>query len=314
MAYVIPPIEITPTNAKLESTSIAEPDASRGEIVWASGTNYAKDDIRILVSTHRKYKAVVPITSSTVAPNLDTDKWQDIGATNKWAMFELDRNSTSVSSSSIVLVLNPGERISSFFLGGLSGSDVKVEVLSATNSVVTTYNYTLTTRDTISWKTYFFGKFKTNPSIIRFDLPLIYNGKLRITISNSRAGGTAVSSVIVGNAEYIGEVHWEPESDAQNFSKIERSFDGTLKGGVTLIKRRSVPTLTLNIWAPKDITNRLFDLRRDLNALPVVWSGLDQNVNDPYYNILLILGIYRNFKINVKFPEYTLVQLSLEEM
>lgn len=312
--YCIPPIEITPTNGKLESTSVAEPDATQGEIAWVSGTNYAKDDIRILVSTHRKYKAIVPITGSTTAPNLDPDKWQDIGATNKYAMIELDRNNATVSSSSLTFVINPGERIDSFFLGGLAGTHVLVEVLDSSNAVVTEYEYSLTMRNTISWKTYFFGKFKTQQSLIRFDLPLIYQGKLRVTITNTGSGGTAISSVIVGTAEYIGEVQWEPESDAQNFSKIERSFDGTLKGGVTLIRRRSVPTLSLNIWSPKNMTTRLFELRDELNAIPVVWSGLDQNVNDPYYNILLILGIYRNFKINLKYPDYVLVQLSLEEM
>lgn len=313
--YCIPPIEITPTNGKLESTSVAEPDATQGEIAWVSGTNYAKDDIRILVSTHRKYKAVVPITGSTIAPNLDTDKWQDIGATNKYAMIELDRNNTTISDSSLIFVINPDERIDSFFLGGLVGTDVLAEVLDSAGNVIRSYIYSLTLRNTISWKTYFFGKFKTQQSLIRFDLPLIYQSKLRITITNSNVGGkTGVSSVIVGTAEYIGEVQWEPESDAQNFSKIERSFDGTLKGGVTLIRRRSVPTLSLNIWAPKNLTTRLFELRSELNAIPVVWSGLDQNVNDPYYNILLILGIYRNFKINLKNPDYVLVQLSLEEM
>lgn len=314
--YCIPPNVITP--AKLVSSTIAEPDTTLAipEIEWVSGSVITQDQQVIKASLHKKYRAIRPLTSAEniKSPEQDTTAWQEIGATNKYAMFELNRSTRSISNDSITVLINPQERTGSIFLSGLIGSDVQIEILDANDVVQKVYNFGLSMRMTVSWSTYFFGKFLTKPSLAIFDLPLYYQGKIRVTISNSSTGGVGVSSIIVGNAVYMGEVQWEPESDAQNFSKIERSFDGNLQAGVNLIPRRSVDLLDLRIFAPKAITNILKNLRSELNGVPAVWTGLDQDSSDPYYEILLIFGLHRNFKINIKYPEYTLVTLKLEEM
>ena len=317
--YCIPPTKIDQSKVVSGSgfSSIPEPDAARGEVEWVTGQAVTKDTVRIKASLHRKYRAIADMTAgdNNVSPESAPTKWQDIGATNKYSMYELNRNSSSKAITQIVATVAPGKRINSVFLGGVVGGTVKLEILDAANTLIVQYDYVLSSRVGVSsWSQYFFGEFENTPSVFQIGIPPVSGVKIRVTITSFVPGvEVALASFIVGNAVYMGEIQWQPESDTQNFSKIERSFDGELQD-TNLIRRRNVPQLSLRLNSPKDITNTLRKLRDDLNASPAVWTGLDENIEHPYYESLLIFGIYRQFKINLKFLDWTEVTLLLEEM
>jgi hypothetical protein len=105
-------------------------------------------------------------------------------------------------------------------------------------------------------------------------------------------------------------VQYNAVSEEQNFSRIEREFDGT----AVLVQRRSIPKINAQLFADKTLTNKIRAARTELNAVPTVWSGLDDLSTDDYFDALLILGIYKRFEIDVAYPNQTLINLELEEI
>ena len=54
-------------------------------------------------------------------------------------------------------------------------------------------------------------------------------------------------------------------------------------------------------------------VRRLTNAVPALWSGLDDQESG-YFSALLIVGVYKRFTISMDQPEDALISLELEEV
>jgi len=81
-----------------------------------------------------------------------------------------------------------------------------------------------------------------------------------------------------------------------------------------LVPRRAVPKTEQSIYTTNDQVNALRDLRTALNAVPAVWSGMDDNASNPCFEALLILGIYKSFPIVMNSSGTADVSLTLEEI
>jgi hypothetical protein len=302
---VIPPIVIT--DGILTTSSIAEPSA--GETLWSSATAYAVGTVVILTSTHRKYECLVANTNFSPDVNLTgtAPKWLDVGPTNKWAMFDAYRNSPSTATSSISVQLTPGKRIDSI---ALTGVQADIATITLTVGGVTKYTYTepLVARRTTTWSNYFFGTFTYIPSLVRFDIPPYSSAVITITLT--KTGTVQVGSVVIGTSVYLGSTQYNATSSNLNFSTITRDAFGN----ATLIPRRAVPKTDQTLFIAKELTNSVRDVRTSLNAVPAIWSGLDDNTTDAYFEAFLILGIYKEFSINVDQPEKATITLQLEEI
>lgn len=307
---VIPPLDIT--DAMLTSSTVSEPDAGSPstEPIYNAGTTYALGDVVISTTTHLRYE-------SLAAGNLgnaltDTTKWLELGPTNKWAMFDFLRNTATVAPSPLTVVITPGERIDSIALLGLVANTVTVSVDSAVGSPSEQYYYhseDLNTREIFDWYDYFFEDFSTQPSMALFDLPPYTNAVITVSIS-ATSGDVQCGACVIGSYMFIGTVQQEAESDVLNFSTVERDFAG---GTSVMVQRRNVPKTIQQIMLDKSRVNAVRDLRDALNAIPAVWSGIDDSSHG-YFEALLILGFYKRFSINLKLPDYAVISLELEEI
>lgn len=302
---VIPPLTIT--DAILTSSTAAEPGP--GETAWVSAGTYALGDVRIRATTHRQYICIQASTGRTALPEVDTAYWSDNGPTNRWGMFDLLRNTaTSLTGTPITVVLTPGQRINSLGFVGLQASSVTISVdVGATNY----YSKTVSTiqRYTVDWLTYFFGSFRYVPSFVLFDIPQITGATVTITITNG-AGVVKCGGLVVGTSQYIGATQYSATRSALNFSTVTRDS----AGNATLVPRRSVPRTDQKLRIDKAYANGILQLITDLNAVPALWSGLDDQSTSDYFEALLILGVYKELSINVDHPTSALVTLQLEEI
>ena len=253
------------------------------------------------------------VHTATVTTNLGHDPatddgwWIDIGPTNRWAMFDLLRNTGTTTASPLTVSLTPGQRVDSIGVVGMVADTVSVSVSVAGNTVYTA-SADLLKRPTSGWYDYFFGAFRYQQEFARFDLPP-YTGAV-ITITLTRANGNVnCGGVVVGSSVYLGRTLHEAESDALNFSKIDRDDFGT----ATLVPRRSVPRTVQTLRCKKSDIDRILQLRDDLNAVPALWSGLDDQ-DSGYFSALLIVGVYKRFTITMDQPEDALISLELEEV
>lgn len=300
---VIPPLTIT--SALLTSSTAAEPGP--GETAWSAATNYTVGQRAIRTATHRVYQAIVAGVDAGLPENTPT-RWLDVGPTNRYAMFDLARNSATVDASTITVVITPGKRINAIALLGLVADHVDITM---TVGATTVYSFSedLSTRTTTSWTEYFYGEFGVRPAVVRFDLPLYSTAVLTVTLSIS-TGNVLCGALCIGTAVDLGRVELNPRSDALNFSRIDRDAFGN----ATLVPRRTVPKTTQTLLVDKGRVNKLIDVRNALNAVPAVWSGLDDATGDGYFDALLILGIYKQFSIDLSQEQHATATLELEEI
>lgn len=304
---VVPPTQIT--DSMLVSSNIPEPDASVGEVLWDASHSYETGDVVVRVQTHKKYEYVGTAPhSSTTPPEQDPTKWLIVGSTNRWALFDFTRSAGSVRTGSISFEINPGKRVDTLSLLGLEAENVVVTMEVSGNEVYR-YEQSLTTRNTTSWYTYFFGEFGYVPSILLQNLPPYVGATVKVTLTNS-VSDVKISSCIIGRKIYLGATQYNARSDSMNFSVINRDEFGE----AVLKPRRSIPKTNQTLYTPKEIINQVRTARKDLNAVPALWSGLDDDFDDPYFESLLILGIYKQFEIDIAKPAVAIVNLELEEI
>lgn len=272
---------------------------------YSGATTYAALDYAQDSTTHLVYQSAV---AGNVGNALtDTTKWVLVGPTNRWKMFDLLRNTATAAVSPLAIVLTPGERVNSLALMGMVADSVTI---SATSGGVSVFSLTqnLSTRNVVDWYTYFFEPFGNAPNLVTFDIPSYSNIIITVTLT-AASGSVSCGGVVVGNNEYIGAVQYNAVSDMLNFSSVTRdSF-----GNATLVQRRNIPKTSQKLFLDKARVNRVMSVRDSLNALPAVWSGLD-DPTDGYFDALFILGYYRGFSINLDYPENAIVNLELEEI
>lgn len=303
---VIPPLAID--DSRLTDSSVSEPDT--GEAVYNALTTYSVDQRVISTSTHRTYQSLSNSNTGNplpVYPATLTNYWIDVGPTNKWAMFDLLRNTGTTVASPLTVVITPGQRIDSIALVGLVATSVQI-IVTVDAAIVFDQTTTLSTRVVTDWYEYFFSPFTYREAVANFSLPPYTNGVITINIVNA-TGNVTCGGVVIGQSVYLGEALVDAQNDATNLSTIERSTDGT----TVLVQRRSVPKTLQQVRFGKAIVNRLIRVRTDLNAVPALWSALDDQ-EAAYFEPMLILGVYKRFTVNMDLPDHGLLELELEEV
>lgn len=302
---VIPPIAITDSN--LVSSTVAEPSA--GETAWNSATSYAVGQVAIRTGTHRKYECQIAGVDSGLPESTPT-RWLDIGPTNKWAMFDQNRNAQTVATTTMTVEILPGKRINSVAVLGVQATSVTITMMVGATTVYGPVTKNMNGRLTATWSDYFFGEFEYVPSLVLTDLPPYAGAKIIIKLDNASGLEVKCSAVVIGSKIYLGKVQYNASSDSLNFSKIERDeFGNSL-----LIPRRTIPKTNQTLWVDKNNVNTLRAVREQLNAVPALWSGLDEQYDDDYFESILIYGIYKQFEINLSQPSFCEATLELEEL
>lgn len=237
--------------------------------------------------------------------------WIDVGPTNKWAMFDLSRNTQSSIASPLTVVITPGQRVNSIALLGLIANNYSITATSVSGGgSVYSASGALATRIVTDWYDYFFQTFTTLPNIIKFDIPPYSDIIITITLTTSTAGvNVQCGSCVLGTNINLGTTQYQAVSDVINFSTIDRD----IFGNATLVPRRNVPKTVQKVFSNKTLIRKITALRDSLNASPAVWSGLD-DITDDMADALLILGIYKTFSINLDQPTAAIIDLELEEI
>ena len=293
---VIPPVTLTVgTNC---TTTVSEPDGTYDPAAWSVATPYVEGNTVYVSASHKIYQAVTSVTGGS-SPEIDVlaavPKWIDIGFCNARKMFDTTRADTTKKTSPITLTITAGKVISA--IAFLDMTNITDLLVTGTVLGTPTYNTASTHVNTTGLSQY-----------VLWDLPP--STSLVLTVVMTGSGVLQCANVVVGMAEYLGDLQSGVTVDSVNFSTIDRDTYGT----ATIVKRRSVPKLGYNLHLLASKVNRAIAIRDSLNATPAVWVGMDDNIIPNYYNSLLVLGFYRNFSITLDSPIASTVSLELEEI
>lgn len=273
--------------------------------VYDPAATYALGDSVIDPVAHLVYES--QLAGNHGQPLATDTAWLEMRATNKWASFDLLRNTQAVAPVDIVQSISPGQRVSSIAVIGL---DARWVTITVTVGGVVKYTVTaqLSKRRSRGWREYYFGPFPMRTSVQFYDLPQYRNATITVTASKT-TGQRGVGGIIVGNAIYLGEAQYEAVSNHLNFSEIVRDKFSNLK----LNPERSVPKVDVTIWFDKALTSQLMDVRSELNGRPAIWSGLDDFTLD-FFEPLFLFGPHKEFSLNLKDFDHGVATLQVEEM
>ncbi len=254
------------------------------------------------------------VHTATFNPNIgnpplrdDGINWVDVGPTNKYAMFDTLRSTQTFAPSPLTVVIYPGQRIDALGLMNQLADSVTYTITTPGEADVTE-TISLNGRETATWSDYFFGKFKTIPSLVRLDINPYSTST--ITVTWTRANGlVGVGGVIVGQQIYLGDTQYDAQAELLNFSKITRDEQGV----ATMIPRRSIPTTNQQVRFKKGNTRTIRSALEDLNAVPALWVGID-DYDSGYFEAVLILGIYTRASQNLDLYDDAMLTLNLEEV
>lgn len=305
-------IKPTPiTDSQFISSTIPEPynpGSPTLEVVWVSGSFYPEGEQRIRTETHRIYRCRKTHTGISIPPELDEEHWEDVGPTNRWAMFDNVINTQSSDVNSISVTIAPGI-VNGLSLLELVGDEVTITMRAGVGSpsgpIVYSKTINLDISEVFDWYTYFFEPFTQRKTVVLLDLPPYLNNEITVTITG--VAEVKIGSLIVGAVYTLGATQYNATAGIRDYSRKITNED---TGVVSLEQRKFSKRLRAKLQVPASQVNALQQILTDLRAIPTVWVGDDTGE----YEALTVFGFYRDFDLDVAYPTTSYYSLDIEGM
>lgn len=297
-------------------TSSTIPALEADEVAWTTSVYAVGDTVSYAIGT-LTYKFECKLAHTGAAgkePEAFPDDeanlyWIDLGAINRYAMFQLERNTQSIETASPLIVeVNPGDRVGAVGLGNLVADDVTLDIYDSGAALVSTETKQLLTRYVYDGYDYFFTPFRQVKDTIFDGLAMNTTHTFKLTFTKA-SGSIKVGSVTPGTPFNIGSAQYQAKVRRLNFSSFTRTFDGETK--ITL--RRSVPKVTLRLIIDKARVNAVQALIDDLNGVVAPWAGIVETT-DGYFESVFIVGLYKDFQISLDYPNHAVADIEIEAM
>lgn len=230
--------------------------------------------------------------------------WLELSPTNRWGMFDDVVGTATTVATSLTVVLSPGA-ISGLSLMELVGRTASVSLKNATGGDVV-YTRTINLDGTLISSVYdwFFSEYEQQTAAVFTDLPAHYsNPELTITLSTT-TGNVSCGVCKFGEAVGLGSAQYGATSGI-----VDYSVKTTDEFGRTSVTRRTFSKrMTLKLMTNKSDYTRISRKLAGLRSTPAVWIATDAAGYEP----LIIYGFYKDFSIDVAYPELHYCNLEVE--
>lgn len=233
-------------------------------------------------------------------PRTNPDFWLDLGATNRWAMFDSYNTSQSTAPEEIEVQVETTGRINAIAL--LNVSAQSVTIVSETDADGEIYNETYSMVSTLGitdWYAYFFEDIVRKGDLVVVDIPPYVGQTLTVTLSDP-GEIVAVGTFIVGSIKQLGVTIYGAGVGITDYSRKETDDFGNY----TIVERAFNKRGDFRVWID---TNRIDEIQRvlaDYRATPIVYLGTDD------FSSTQIFGFYKQF--NLEFETHYKSYCSLE--
>ncbi len=292
---------ITITTAALTASNVPETDYA----AWNSGTTYALAQRAIYISgnNHWIVESLQAGNINHVPTGLATDTWWlKIGNTNRWKMFDQAVNSQTSNLDSINDTVTLSGRADSVALLNISGASVQIQMTDTIDGLVYDQTYSLVSDSGINdWYRYFFEPIVRLTDFTIGDMPPYNNASINVVISD--AGNTVLCGCcIFGLSQYLGATQYGMSLGITDYSvKQQDDF-----GNYTILERAYRRTSDMSLWVENNYIDQLVSALVTNRATPTVYIGAD-NLSSS-----IVYGFYKDFSVNVSYPDISLCTLSLE--
>lgn len=291
---IIRPVDVTP--AILASSNVPEDDYPP----WTAGA-YSQGTRRIL--NHRVYEVLSESTTDTPAAGVakSPPTWLDVGATNRWRMFDEKVSSLTEQAGSIAVELQPGAVINSVALFNLKGRSATVTLTDPVDGIVYQRTVTLVDAGVTNWYDWFFAPIARQSDFVLLDLPAYGTAKLSVTVDN--AGETAaVGHLVMGRQTEIGVAVYGTGVGITDYSR--KSTDEF--GNTIVVQRNYSKRAEFDVAIDTGQVGIVQRLLASIRTLPVVWIGEES------YEATVLFGYYRDFSISISGPSVSDATITVE--
>ena len=300
---VIKPTNIT--DAMFVSSTIPETDYT----AWNAATSYTIGTrvMRAVSGVHKNFEnliAGVDATLPELATTGATPRWLDLGATNRWAMFDSKVGTVSSASLDLTTVLTPGS-ISGVAALNLTGNSLQIKMKDAVGGSVV-YDRTIELDGTIilSFYDWFFEDYQQLSDITLTDLPSQYQNP-EVTFKLTAPSGTvSCGTYTLGKSYTLGLSQYGATVGIISYSV--KSTD--VFGNTTVVKRQNSKRNNLKLMTDKSLFNRTYKLLAELDSIPCVYIGAEALGYEP----MIVYGFWKDFSIDVSYPTMNLTNIEIE--
>lgn len=291
---IIRPVEITP--AILTTSSVPETDYA----AWSAATAYAVG--ALVMYNHRNYEALVAHTGAN--PETDTSspaKWLDLGANNRWRMFDDKVGSLTEQTGSIAVTLTPGAVINSLALFNLLGRSLSVTLTDATEGIVYQRSLSLVDAGAADWYDWFFSPIGRQTDAVLTDIPAYGTAALSVTVDNA-SDTAACGHLVIGRQADIGVALYGTSVGITDYSRKETDAFGN----ALVVERAFSKRAEFDVAVDTPQISRVQRLLAAIRSRPVVWIGAQG------YESTVLFGYYRDFQISISGPTVSDATITVE--
>ena len=276
-------------------SQIAEPDSSAGEVEWSPYVSAIGDE-RIVVATHRRYKAAISSSDDPVTGSMKNPKtWVDISPTNKWAIFDNKNSTQSMKYGGWYLQYTPGTVTPNVAGFNITGAK-KVVVTVTSDSLPQPWVKEIPMVDNsavIDYWTWSFLPLAFRAEFIVTDMPFYSDAIIKLDFQGEDYVG--VGSVIFGTSTYLGAI---------NYGTSFKLLAGGIEDDSAALK-----LIDYKFTITKNDGGSVFRLFKSLLKKPAVYFA-SENVDDGS----MVLGYYVDSNISIDTPIFEPVSLSVKEV
>lgn len=279
------PVNIIPT--MLVSSNVIDEDLPH----WGQGTTYSQG--QRVIYERRIYEVLAETTTDKPPDGIlkHPPSWLDVGATNRWRMFDEQIGTQSTAAKKIVIKLQPGQSISALALFNLIGVSAVVTLTDPTEGVVYERTETLVDAGVSNWYEYFFKPIDRFSDVVLRDMPAYPNATFTLTIDNVD-DEAAVGHLAIGTETEIGVALYGTSVGIIDYSRKQTDEWGFTR----VIERGFSKRSEFDIVVDTAQVGRVQRLLASIRAMPVVWIGEDT------MEATILFGYYRDFNINISGP------------
>ena len=279
---ILRPIEVTDAVLTYSSVPlpVVAPGADPDPAAYAAGTTYALD--ALVRSGTRRYRSR-QAGNLGKTPATSPDWWLDIGAVNRWGMWDGSLATLTSANDEVVARVTPTGYADSLALFNVDATSVRARVIDSPFDETVSMYYP---RPVTNMYEYRFEPFLQRRKLIFTGMPIGPGAVVEVTIS--KPGGVASCGMCVpALARQWGGTEFGATVGIKDFG--EKGFDKW--GGPTLLEGAWSDRISASVVIP----NALIDgLQRELmlyRSKPVVWLFSD------LFEATQVYGVFREFSI-----------------
>lgn len=244
------------------------------------------------------------------SPVANPNEWLDMGATNRWKMFDKSIQSQTSNNNSIEVSVKTTGYATTVALLNISTGTARLVMTHPTSGVVYDSTRTLkSTQGVSNWFRYFTQPARRVTDVIFEDLPLYANCTITVTLSNPgqvvKCGGFIVGKTSEFSAVGKGKgVAAGAKLGLQDYSV--KSIDEF--GNYSIVERAFSKKNDYSILIDNDDIDFLYNLLVSCRAKPTLYIAKSS------IRSTIIYGFFKDFDIDIAYANHSICNITLESL